>query len=81
MRLRDATVIPVLIRVVMHQAAGQVNSKVLGMTKDEFNGVSVEIFVGIRLKMYAVKYAVSDIIKRYRYYKKRYQKVCHQKRH
>ncbi|KAJ8914907.1 hypothetical protein NQ315_016061 [Exocentrus adspersus] len=37
----------------------QVNKKVLGM-KDEFNGIPIELFVGLRSKMYTVKRAGSS---------------------
>ncbi|KAJ8914863.1 hypothetical protein NQ315_014876 [Exocentrus adspersus] len=39
----------------------QVNKKVLGMMKDEFNGTPIELFVGLRSKMYTVKRAGSSI--------------------
>ncbi|KAJ8910221.1 hypothetical protein NQ315_015913 [Exocentrus adspersus] len=38
----------------------QVNKKVLGMMKDEFNGTPIELFVGLRSKMYTVKRAGSS---------------------
>ncbi|KAJ8911368.1 hypothetical protein NQ315_011661 [Exocentrus adspersus] len=50
----------------------QVNKKVLGMMKDEFNGTPIELFVGLRSKMYTVKRAgsSSDNIKKVKGIKK-----------
>lgn len=43
-----------------HKLYSNVNKKVLGKMKDETNGVPVEAFVGLRTKMYSLKYGKSE---------------------
>jgi hypothetical protein len=47
----------------IHFCHSNVNKKVLGKFKDEANSVPVESFVGLRAKMYAMKYG-GKVLKR-----------------